>query len=104
MATKKSEFHIAANLKHNLEQGLTAEVGTAQHGREIVHGPRGPQLPTLSAIELEQHVTVERAAKILGVHAETFETAYPHLIRRVSPRCRRVKLRDLFSVQNVEAA
>jgi hypothetical protein len=63
-----------------------------------------PSLPVLSAIELEQHVTLERAAEILGIHIETFEANYPHLIRRVSPRCRRVKLRDLLSAQQTEAA
>ena len=63
-----------------------------------------PSLPVLSAIELEQYVKLERAAEILGIHIETFEATYPHLIRRVSPRCRRVKLRDLLSEQAVEAA
>ena len=63
-----------------------------------------PSLPMLTAIELEQHVTVERAAEILGIHFESYEATYPHLIRKVSPRCRRVKLRDLLSEQNVEAA
>ena len=61
-------------------------------------------LPTLTALELEQHVTLERAAEILGIHIETFEATYPHRIRRVSPRCRRVRLRDLISEQTVEAA
>jgi hypothetical protein len=67
-------------------------------------GPPLPPLPTLTAIELEQHLTVERAAELLNVHIETFEATYPHLIRRVSPRCRRVKLRDLLSEQRVQAA
>jgi hypothetical protein len=58
--------------------------------------PSPSSLPVLSAIELEQHVTVERAAEILGIHPETFEAAYPHLIKRVSARCRRVKLRKLL--------
>jgi hypothetical protein len=61
-------------------------------------------LPMLTAIELEQHVTLERAAQMLGIHVETFEATFPHLIRRVSPRCRRVKLRDLLSEQQVQAA
>jgi hypothetical protein len=55
-----------------------------------------PRLPELTAIELEKHVTVEAAAEILGVHVETFEAHYAHLIRKVSPRCRRVKLRELL--------
>jgi hypothetical protein len=53
-------------------------------------------LPVLTAIELERHVTVEEAAAIKGIHPETFEAHYAHLIRKVSPRCRRVKLRDLL--------
>ena len=96
MSIPTTKPHVAANLKYRLEQGLAADVAADQHDREIVHGARGPPLPTLSAIELEQHVTVERAAEILDVHIETFEATYPHLIRRVSPRCRRVKLRDLL--------
>jgi hypothetical protein len=96
--------HIDANFENIHERGLAAGTGLQQHGREVTHGPRGPPLPTLTALELEQHVSVERAAEILCIHAETFEAAYPHLIRRVSPRCRRVKLRDLISVQTVEAA
>jgi hypothetical protein len=102
MSAKKSASYIAAKIKHNIEQGLAGDVGADQHDREIVHGARGPPLPVLSALELEQHVKLERAAEILGIHVETFEATYPHLIRRVSPRCRRVKLRDLL--QNAEAA
>ena len=54
------------------------------------------QLPKLTAIELEKFITVEDAAKLLAVHVETFEANYSHLIRKVSPRCRRVKLRELL--------
>ena len=53
-------------------------------------------LPVLTALELEKHVTVEEAAEIKCIHVETFEEHYAHLIRKVSPRCRRVKLRDLL--------
>jgi hypothetical protein len=98
--TKTLAPHIGANLKEMHACGLAADSGVARHDREITHAPRGPPLlPVLSAIELEQHVTVERAAEILDVHVETFEATYPHLIRRISPRCRRVKLRDLLSAQ-----
>ena len=55
-----------------------------------------PELPVLTALELEKHITVEDAAKIKGIHVETFEAYYSHLIRKVSPRCRRVKLRELL--------
>ena len=102
MVTKTVASHVAANFKDIHARGLAADTGVQQPAREPVHGPRGPPLPRLTAIELEQHVSVEQAAKILGIHVETFETTYPHLIRRVSPRCRRVKLRDLLSAQTVE--
>ena len=105
MATTKTLApHVAANLKDIRARGLAADSGVDQHDREITHGPRGPPLPTLTALELEQHVSVVRAAKILGIHPETFEATYAHLIKRVSPRCRRVKLRDLLSEQTVEVA
>ena len=105
MSSKKPDPHIAANLKHIHAQGLTTESGADQHDREMVHGARGPPLlPQLSAYDLEKHVTVEQAAEILSIHVETFEATYPHLIRKVSPRCRRVKLRDLLSEQRVNAA
>jgi hypothetical protein len=55
------------------------------------------ELPALTALELERHVTVDEAAAIKGIHVETFEKAYGHLIKKVSPRCRRVKLRDLLT-------
>jgi len=62
-------------------------------------------LPVLSAIELEQYVTVERAAELKGIHVETFEASYAHIIQKVSPRCRRVKLRALFTAEpNIQAA
>jgi hypothetical protein len=97
MSTPTTKPHVAVNLKHRFEQGLTADVAADRHDREIVHGARGPPaLPSLSAIELEQHITVEEAAELLGIHVETFEKNYTRLIRRVSPRCRRVKLRDLL--------
>jgi hypothetical protein len=57
-------------------------------------------LPQLTALELEKHVTVEEAAALLGIHPETFEAHYGHLIIKVSPRCRRVKLRSLLSKEN----
>jgi hypothetical protein len=63
-----------------------------------------PSLPELSAIELEQYVSLGRAAELFDIHIETFEATYPHLIKRVSPRCRRVRLRDLISEQSGKAA
>jgi hypothetical protein len=57
-------------------------------------------LPALTALELEKHITVEQAAAIMGIHVETFEATYAHLIKKVSPRCRRVKLRDLLTEES----
>jgi hypothetical protein len=106
MSSKKSTAsHVAANFKEIHARGLAADVGADEHEWDVTHGPRGPPpLPVLTAIELEQHVTLERAAEILNIHIDTFLATYPHLIRRVSPRCRRVKLRDLLSEQRVNAA
>jgi hypothetical protein len=53
-------------------------------------------LPTLTAIELEKHITVDEAAALKGLCVDTFEEVYGHLIKKVSPRCRRVKLRTLL--------
>jgi hypothetical protein len=62
-------------------------------------------LPTLSALELERHVTLEEAARLKGLHPETFEMSYGHLIKKVSPRCHRVRLRDLVTAEpNIQAA
>ena len=105
MATKTVVPYVAANLKDTHARGLVADSGAKQHDREITHGPRGPpELPTLTAIELEQYITLGCAAKLFNIHIETFEATYPHLIKRVSPRCRRVKLRDLISEQSGKAA
>jgi hypothetical protein len=54
------------------------------------------ELPALTPIELEKWITIDAAAELKGIHVETFEATYPHLIVKVSPRCRRVKLRKLL--------
>jgi hypothetical protein len=54
-------------------------------------------LPQLSALDLEKHVSVPKAAEILDVSPDTFKRHYSHLIRKVSPRRAVVKLRDLLS-------
>jgi hypothetical protein len=106
VSTSATKPHVATNLKHRLEQGLAADVAADQRDREIVHGARGPpaHLPVLSALELERHITVEEAAAILGIHVETFESTYSHLIKKVSPRCRRVKLRALLAEESGAAS
>jgi hypothetical protein len=59
-------------------------------------------LPSLSALELERHVSVSEAAKIKGISPDTFKRRFSHLIRKPSPRRRTVKLRDLLiSEENV---
>jgi hypothetical protein len=57
-------------------------------------------LPSLSALELEKHVSVPEAAKIKGISPDTFKRHYAHLIRKVSPLRNTVKLRDLVSEEN----
>jgi hypothetical protein len=54
------------------------------------------QLPELSAIELEKHVSVPEAAELRGISTDTFKRHFSHLIRKVSPRREAVKLRDLL--------
>jgi len=54
------------------------------------------QLPTLSALDLERHVSVPAAAEIKNVSVDTFRRHYSHLIKKVSPRRDAVKLRDLI--------
>jgi hypothetical protein len=65
---------------------------------------RVPPLPTLTALQLETHISVEEAAKIKGVSRDTFEREYPHLIKRVSARRLAVKIRDLVSDPQSSAA
>jgi hypothetical protein len=54
-------------------------------------------LPELTALELETHVKVPKAADIKGLSEDTFRRHYGHLIRKVSPRRDAVKLRDLLT-------
>jgi hypothetical protein len=56
----------------------------------------GRSSSTLSAIELERHVSVPEAARIKGISPDTFKRHYAHLIRKASPRRNTVKLRDLI--------
>jgi hypothetical protein len=53
-------------------------------------------LPSLTALDLERHISVKQAAEIKGVSQDTFKRHYPHLIRKASPRRNTVKLRDLL--------
>jgi len=56
----------------------------------------GRKLPELSALDLEKHVSVPKAAEIWGISADTFKRHYSHLIRKASPRRDVVKIRDLI--------
>jgi predicted DNA-binding protein (UPF0251 family) len=58
------------------------------------------RLPELSALELEKHVDIPEAARLMGVSEDTFRRHYSHLIRKTSPRRRTVKLRDLLATEN----
>jgi hypothetical protein len=57
-------------------------------------------LPSLSALELEKHVSVPEAAKLKGISPDTFKRHYGHLIRKTSPRRNTVKMRDLLTEDN----
>jgi hypothetical protein len=54
------------------------------------------KLPTLTALELERHVSVPEAAEYLNLSEDSFRRHYAHKIRKVSPRRDAVKLRDLL--------
>jgi hypothetical protein len=56
--------------------------------------------PSLSALELEKHVSVPEAAKLKGISPDTFKRHYGHLIRKTSPRRNTVKMRDLLTEDN----
>jgi hypothetical protein len=56
-------------------------------------------LPALTALELERQLKIAEAAALKGICTKTFEERYGHLIRKFSPRVRRVKLRDLLEDQ-----
>ena len=54
------------------------------------------KLPTLTALELERHVSVPEAAEYLNLSEDSFRRHYQDIIRKVSPRRDAVKLRDLL--------
>jgi hypothetical protein len=56
-------------------------------------------LPELTALQLEQHVSPKEAAKIKGISPATLKRHYPHIFRKASPRRDTIKLRDLLSAQ-----
>ena len=58
---------------------------------------KGPPLPSLTALELERHISIPEAAALKGVSVDTFKRHFKHLIRRISPRRNAVKLRDLLA-------
>jgi hypothetical protein len=55
------------------------------------------ELPTLTAIDLERHISVDEAAGLKNVSPDTFKRRYSRIIRKVSPRRNAVKLRDLLA-------
>jgi hypothetical protein len=54
-------------------------------------------LPTLSALDLERHISVPEAAKFKNLSPDTFKRHFAHLIRKPSPRRSTVKIRDLVA-------
>jgi hypothetical protein len=59
--------------------------------------------PELSALELERHISVPEAAALKGISSDTFRRHFSHLIRKVSPRRRTVKVRDLLASDTAAA-
>jgi hypothetical protein len=53
--------------------------------------------PGLSELELERRVSVSEAARLKGISHDTFERHYGHLIEKVSPRRRVVKIRHAIA-------
>jgi hypothetical protein len=62
--------------------------------------PRRPRPPatTLTPIELERQVPLAEAARLTDLTVKTLERHYRHLIRRLSPRRRAMKLRDVITI------
>jgi hypothetical protein len=59
-------------------------------------GSASLNLPTLTALDLERHISVKEAAGIKGISPDTFKRHYSHLIEKTSPRRNTVKLRKLL--------
>ena len=75
---------------------------TAAESSGIGHN-RGPplgEMPSLTALDLERHISVPEAAALKGISTDTFKRHFAHLIRKPSPRRNTVKLRDLLSEEN----
>jgi hypothetical protein len=53
-------------------------------------------LPQLSALDLEKNISVPEAAAIKGVSLWTFKRHFGHLIHKLSPGRKAVKLRRLL--------
>jgi hypothetical protein len=60
---------------------------------------RDTAISKLTALELEQGIPLPAAAKLNDVHAVTFEKAFPHLVRKIGPRRKIVKLGDAINPQ-----
>ena len=76
--------------------------GTSSAKAGVGHSRGPPLLPSLSALELEQHISVREAAALKGVSEDTFLRHYKHLVRKVSPRRSTVKLRDLLTEESTD--
>jgi len=66
---------------------LTIDLPTRGPARDAVVGE-------LTPLQLEQGVPLATAGALNDVHGSTFERAFPHLVRKVGPRRKIVKLRD----------
>jgi hypothetical protein len=53
---------------------------------------------TLSALELERIAPMREAVKITSLSQDTLERRYNHLIRKISPRRKGIRVRDLLAI------
>jgi hypothetical protein len=57
-----------------------------------------PRLAGLSPTELLQGISVKKAADLNDLSVDTFERRFPHLIRKITPRRRIVRLGDALTL------
>ena len=61
-------------------------------------GPaRNAAVSELTPLQLEQGISRDAAGALNDVHGTTFERAFPHLVRKIGPRRKIVKLRDALN-------
>jgi hypothetical protein len=70
-----------------------------KRGLHMTNSATAQTMPTLTALELERHVSPRDAAEIKGISEDTFRRHYGHIIEKMSPRRDGVKLRKLLTAE-----